>query len=195
MWNGFCGECGKTFSIMEEKSQNKFQESIDLLNDAIAKEIATSMQYMYFHVRFEDAGYEYLSRMMRQISIAEMHHIEEFSERIMYLQGDVDMNPAFKTRQIHDVQEGLKFCMELEANTIESYNMASRTASEHKDAVTHKLFQDTIVEEEQHHDLFRTELQNFIDYGPKEYLLMQSIAGSKANSKKAGHPEMYKEED
>src|SRR5699024_2413760 len=89
----------------------------------------------------------------------------------------------------------LKFCMELEANTIESYNMASRTASEHKDAVTHKLFQDTIVEEEQHHDLFRTELQNFIDYGPKEYLLMQSIAGSKANSKKAGHPEMYKEED
>ena len=98
---------------MEEKSQNKFQESIDLLNDAIAKEIATSMQYMYFHVRFEDAGYEYLSRMMRQISIAEMHHIEEFSERIMYLQGDVDMNPACKTRQIHDGQEGLKFCMEL----------------------------------------------------------------------------------
>ena len=46
MWNGFCGECGKTFSIMEEKPQNKFQESIDLLNDAIAKEIATSMQYL-----------------------------------------------------------------------------------------------------------------------------------------------------
>lgn len=180
---------------MEEKSQNKFQESIDLLNDAIGKEIATSMQYMYFHVRFEDAGYEYLARMMRQISIAEMRHIEEFSERIMYLQGDVDMNPAFKTRQIHDVQEGLKFCMDLEASTIESYNLASRISSEHKDAVTHKLFQDTIVEEEQHHDLFRTELQNFIDYGPKEYLLMQSIAGSKANSKKAGHPEMYKEED
>ena len=62
---------------MEEnnKPQNKFQTSIDLLNDAIGKEIATSLQYMYFHVRFEDAGYEYLSRTMRQISIAEMRHI------------------------------------------------------------------------------------------------------------------------
>ena len=30
------------------KVANKYQKSIDLLNDALGKEIATSLQYMYF---------------------------------------------------------------------------------------------------------------------------------------------------
>lgn len=191
---GFAAVAAKPF-LMENNSQNQYQTSIDLLNDAIGKEIATSLQYMYFHVRFEDAGYAYLSHMMRQISIAEMRHIEEFSDRIMYLQGDVNMNPSFETRRVHDVQESLKFSMDLEASTIEFYNRASRICSEQNDAVTHKMFQDILVEEEQHHDLFRTELQNFLDYGSQQYLLLQSIAGSKESSKKAGHPEKYGEED
>lgn len=69
------------------KVANKYQKSIDLLNDALGKEIATSLQYMYFHVHFEDAGYEYLSKKMRMISIAEMRHSEELSDRILFLQG------------------------------------------------------------------------------------------------------------
>ena len=79
------------------KVANKYQKSIDLLNDALGKEIATSLQYMYFHVHFEDAGYEYLSKKMRMISIAEMRHSEELSDRILFLQGDVNMNPSFTT--------------------------------------------------------------------------------------------------
>lgn len=70
------------------KTQNKYQVSIDLLNDAVGKEIATSLQYMYFHTHFEDDRYQYLSKIMREISIAEMRHIEEFSDRILFLQGD-----------------------------------------------------------------------------------------------------------
>ncbi len=58
--------------------KNKYQVSIDLLNDAVGREIATSLQYMYFHTHFEDNRYRYLSRIMREISIAEMRHIEEF---------------------------------------------------------------------------------------------------------------------
>ena len=54
------------------KTQNKYQVSIDLLNDAVGKEIATSLQYMYFHTHFEDDRYQYLSKIMREISIAEM---------------------------------------------------------------------------------------------------------------------------
>ena len=50
------------------KTQNKYQVSIDLLNDAVGKEIATSLQYMYFHTHFEDDRYQYLSKIMREIS-------------------------------------------------------------------------------------------------------------------------------
>lgn len=158
--------------------KTKHQVSIDLLNDAVGKEIAASLQYMYFHTHFEDARYRYLSRIMREISIAEMRHIEEFADRILFLEGDVDMNAAFRTRQITDVREMLRMAVQLEQSTIDSYNEASRVASEHNDAVTHKMFQDIIAEEESHLDTFRTELQNLTDYG-EEYLALQSVAGSK----------------
>ncbi len=167
--------------------KTKHQVSIDLLNDAVGKEIATSLQYMYFHTRFEDARYRYLSRIMREISIAEMRHIEEFADRILFLEGDVDMNPSFRTRQITDVKEMLRMAMQLEQSTIDTYNEASRIASEHKDAVTHKMFQDIIAEEEQHLDTFRTELQNLMDYG-EEYLALQSVAGSKHAAQTLQHP-------
>lgn len=162
----------------QTKSQNKYQVSIDLLNDAVGKEIATSLQYMYFHIHFEDSRYQHLSKIMREISIAEMRHIEEFSERILFLQGDVDMNSGFRTKQITDVKEMLRMSMNLEQSTIDMYNEASRICAENKDAVTHKMFQDIIEEEEKHLDTFRTELQNLLDYGV-EYLALQSAAGSK----------------
>ncbi|MDE5691239.1 MAG: bacterioferritin [Alistipes sp.] len=168
----------------EVKSQ--YRVSSDLLNDAVGKEIAASLQYMYFHTHFEDARYQYLSRIMREISIAEMRHIEEFSDRILFLEGDVDMNPSFRTRQVVDVREMLLLAMQLEQSTIDSYNKASRIAAEHNDAVTHKMFQDIIAEEEQHLDTFRTELQNLSDYG-EEYLALQSVAGSKHAARALHH--------
>ena len=173
-------------SATKTQAKNKYQVSIDLLNDAVGKEIATSLQYMYFHTHFEDDRYQYLSKIMRGLSIAEMRHIEEFSDRNLFLQGDVDMNASFRTRQVTDVKEMLRMAMQLEQSTIDSYNEASRIASENKDAVTHKMFQDIIVEEEQHLDTFRTELQNLIDYG-EEYLALQSAAGSKHTSKSFNH--------
>lgn len=166
--------------------KTKYQTSIDLLNDAVGKEIATSLQYMYFHTHFEDARYRYLSRIMREISIAEMRHIEEFSDRILFLEGDVDMNPAFRTRQMKDPKDMLRLAMQLEQSTIESYNQASRIAAEQLDSVTHKMFQDIVVEEERHLDTFRTELQNLMDYG-EEYLALQSVAGSKQAAKELHH--------
>lgn len=183
-------KAAKPFSIMETTVQhpaktetsastkNKNRISIDLLNDAIGREIATTLQYMYFHARFEDARYQHLSRIMREISIAEMRHTEEFSDRIFFLEGDVNMNPAFQARQMSDTAEMLQFAMQLEQSTIDFYNEASRMAAEHKDAVTHKMFQDIIAEEEEHMDVFRTELQNLHDYG-ENYLALQSVAGSK----------------
>lgn len=166
------------------KVANKYQKSIDLLNDALGKEIATSLQYMYFHVHFEDAGYEYLSKKMRMISIAEMRHSEELSDRILFLQGDVNMNPSFTTRQITDPKEMFRFSMQLEQSTIDSYNDAARIAAEADDSVTHKMFQDLAVEEEEHLDYFRNELQNLFDYGDKEYLALQSFAHSKAEAER-----------
>ena len=199
---GFAADIGKTVPITMKTTENsaaapsaaatatpdsktKHRVSIDLLNEAIGKEIATTLQYLYFHAHFEDARYAYLSQILRRIAIAEMRHIEEFSDRVLFLEGDVDMNPSFHTRQIVDPKEMLRFAVQLEQHTIDTYNEASRIASEHRDAVTHKLFQDTIAEEEAHLDTFRTELDNLERYGD-DYLALQSDAGSKQAMRELG---------
>lgn len=166
----------------------KYCTSIDLLNRALGMEISTSLQYMYFHVRFEDAGYAYLARTLHRIAIAEMRHCEELAERILFLEGDVEMNPVFRSRQMSDVKQMLQLALEIEQSTVDHYNEWSRICSEQGDAVSHKMFQDLLVEEEEHLDIFRTELQNLREYGDS-YLLLQSAAWSKANGKKSGRDE------
>ena len=44
-------------------------KSIELLNQAIADEIAAVHQYMYFHFRLSDLGYTPLSNLLKQTAI------------------------------------------------------------------------------------------------------------------------------
>ena len=158
-----------------DQSDNKYAKSIALLNDALRKEIATSLQYMYFHVRLEDAGYEYLA-------ISEMHHAEHIAERILFLGGDADMNPCDPTRQLTDVGDMLQLAVKLETSTVESYNAAAREAAAMGDTVSSRMFQDMAAEEEHHLDDFRTEMRNLQEYG-ELYLTMQSVGRSKERAK------------
>lgn len=171
-----------TATSAAETATSNYRQSIELMNRAIGLEIATSMQYMYFHAHCENAGYHYLARMFRNTSITEMRHIEQFADRILFLKGDVDMNPAFRTKQVTDVKEMLKMSCQLERSTIDHYNAWAKACSEGSDAVSHTLFRSVLQEEENHFDTFDTEEQNMEDYG-KEYLALQSIARSRAENK------------
>lgn len=173
--------CSKFFLFMDQ-SDNKYAKSIALLNDALRKEIATSLQYMYFHVRLEDAGYEYLAKYMFKVSISEMHHAEHIAERILFLGGDADMNPCDPTRQLTDVGDMLQLAVKLETSTVESYNAAAREAAAMGDTVTSRMFQGMAAEEEHHLDDFRTEMKNLQEYG-ELYLTMQSVGRSKERAK------------
>lgn len=161
--------------------------SVGLLNDAVGKEIASSLQYIYFHVHFEDARYRYLSELMHRVAIAEMRHIELFAERILFLGGDVEMNPSFRTRPLVEPLEMLRLAMQLEQNTVASYNEAARIACEQKDAATRALFERAVAEEERHLDAFRAELQHLLDYG-EHYLALQSVAASRREAEQMRQP-------
>jgi len=163
--------------------QNKYQKSIDRLNEAIGKEIATTLQYLYFHVHFEDDGFEFLAKMMKQTAMTEMFHIDRIADRILFLEGDVEMTPSFEVRKITDATEALQFAATLEERTARSYNEFSRLCSAEDDAPTHRLFLDMAVEEEKHLDLFRTELQHLLDYGDS-YLALQAAAHAETIAQK-----------
>ena len=48
------------------------EKSIELLNKAVADELLAVHQYMYFHFRCDDMGYDLLSGLFKRTAIQEM---------------------------------------------------------------------------------------------------------------------------
>lgn len=161
---------------------SKFQVSIERLNNAVGLEISTLLQYFYFHTHCEDKGYKYLAKLFKQISISEMLHVEMLSERILYLEGEVNMNPSHATVGQTDVKKMLEMAIALEESTVDNYNKWAQECSEAMDSVSHKMFQNILAEEELHLDDFRRELDKINTYGDN-YLALQAIADGKSSAR------------
>lgn len=154
------------------------EKSIKLLNLAVNDELIAVHQYMYFHFRCDDLGYEMLSQMFKRISIVEMIHVEMLAERILYLKGEVDMIPHGKVAHMTDPKEMLEKAYELETNSINEYNAWAQECGANLDSASKTLFEDLVKVEEEHQDQFETELDNLKQFGDK-YLALQSAERSK----------------
>jgi len=155
-------------------AEEKYQHSIDVLNKALAQENTASLQYMFFHFICEDKGYRPLAKYFKKTAIDEMRHAETLAERILFLEGEIKMTLAKPVQHVTDVQGMLDYSRQLEKDTIEDYNRFSKETSDNLDAVTHKVFQDLIVQEEEHMDQFRLEKDNMQEYGDR-YLALQVV--------------------
>lgn len=154
------------------------EKSIELLNKGIAGEMTSLHQYMYFHFRLEDMGYDPLAALFHRLSIVEMRHVEEMAERILFLKGEVKMVMKSPVKQIHDVEEMLAYATQLEQQTVADYNEYAKICGANGDAATKKLFEDLVVVEEGHEDIFDTEHGNLKQFGD-QFLALQSYSHSK----------------
>lgn len=154
------------------------KKSIELLNKALADEMQAVHQYMYFHFHCDDQGYDLLAGLFRRISIDEMIHVERLAERILFLKGDVLMRAAGEVKQTKNVKEMLEMGAKMEEKSAKDYNGWANECAVHADAVTKKLFEDLVMEEEGHYDRYDTELENMQKFGDN-YLALQSIERSK----------------
>ena len=163
----------------------KKEVSIKLLNRAVADELLAVHQYMYFHFRCDDMGYDLLSSLFRRIAITEMMHVERLAERILFLKGEVEMVASGAVEKIHDVKAMLEKAVAMEEGSVTDYNNWANQCGAAADSVSKKIFEDLVGEEEGHQDSFETELDNMEKFGDN-YLALQSIERSKATA--AGAP-------
>ncbi len=77
-------------------------QSVELLNKAVADELAAVHQYMYFHFHLDDLGFAPLATLFKRTAIAEMGHVEALAERILFLKGEVQMKVAAPVDTIID---------------------------------------------------------------------------------------------
>jgi bacterioferritin len=150
------------------------EKSIELLNKAVADELAAVHQYMYFHFHLEDQGFGQLSALFSRTGIQEMGHVEVQAERIIFLGGDVIMKAAFDTKPVRDVAEMLDMGRKMEEESAMDYNRWANESAANNDSVTKKIFEQLVADEEMHFDIFDTELMKIKKFGDR-YLALQSM--------------------
>ena len=82
-------------------------------------------------------------------------------------------------------KEMLEKAVEMESGSVEDYNKWANECAQHADSATKKVFENLVVQEEEHLDRFETEIDNLAKFGDN-YLALQSIERSKVVS--AGIP-------
>jgi len=154
------------------------EKSIELLNKAVAEEMFAVHQYMYFHVHADDQGYDLIAGLFKRTAIQEMLHIEQLSERILFLKGEVEMVASQEVKKIHDVRAMLEMAAEMEADAVRMYNQWANECSANADSASKKVFEDLVLDEEGHYDQYDTEMENIDKFGER-YLALQSMERSR----------------
>lgn len=131
------------------------KELLDLLNDAIARELQVSIQYMWQHVLWSGVKGFAVKDELRRIAITEMKHAEKIAERLNYLGGVPTTKPSpivvsktLKEMIAQDIKD--------EENAISMYEKIIELARKEGDEVTHLIFRHILEDEEEHHDVFTT---------------------------------------
>jgi len=128
---------------------------LGMLNDAIAREIQVSIQYMWQHVQWIGVKGFAVQGELKNIAITEMKHAEKIAERLFYL-GDI---PTTKPNPINvgkTLKEMIKQDIKDEQNAITLYKQIIDVAQKEGDVTTAFIFKEILEDEEEHHDTFTT---------------------------------------
>jgi len=128
---------------------------LEMLNDAIAREIQVSIQYMWQHVQWSGIKGFAVQEELKKIAVTEMKHAEAIAERLFYLGGTPTTKPAeiFVGKTLKEmIQRDVKD----EENAISLYKEIIAQARTEKDETTAFLFEGILKDEEEHHDTFTT---------------------------------------
>ncbi len=131
---------------------------LEKLNDAIAREMQVSIQYMWQHIMIRGINAQAIGPVFRLTAIAEMMHAELIAERLDYLGGV----PTTKPTPINigkTAKDMLTIDKKAEEEAIAMYKGIIKLAEKEDDYTTKKLFEQILADEENHHNTFSTLLE------------------------------------
>jgi len=131
------------------------QQLMDMLNDAIARELSVSVSYMWQHVLMTGMQGFAVRGEIKKISIVEMKHAEEIAERLVYLGGKPTTKPT-EIRVGETLEEMLRINVGQEEGAIKLYRDIIAKAEQEGDTVTADIFHQILADEEEHHNTFRS---------------------------------------
>ena len=131
---------------------------LDMLNQAIARELQVSIQYMWQHVQWKGVKHYTVTEEMKKTAVAEMKHAEKIAERLWYLGGKPTTKPSV-INVGEKLEEMLNFDVKAELEAIAMYKEIMDIAQKEGDVATREIFEEIEEEEEEHHDFFTSLLE------------------------------------
>lgn len=134
------------------------KELNDKLNQAIAREIQVSIQYMWHHVMASGINSSSVKEVFEKTAITEMKHAEALAERLNYLGGTPTTQPD-PIKVGGTLEKMLEDDLQAEEDAIKLYKGIIALAGKEEDHTTRKLLEDILADEEGHADTFSTLLE------------------------------------
>ena len=135
---------------MAVKMDPNTKKVIDALNKARSMELQAIHQYMIQHYILSELDYGQLCAYVKLISVDEMRHAQRFAERIDTLGGAPTCDKAGSIVQGQGVKDIFPYDINLETNTIKTYNDLAEICHKAGDSTSAGLFHSIISEEDIH---------------------------------------------
>ena len=135
------------------------EKLLDKLNDAIAREIQVSIQYIWQHVLATGIKGEIAKDIFKSAAITEMKHAEEIAERLNMLGGVPTTQPT-PISVGKSFEEMVKNDIEAEEGAIAMYREIIKMANAEEDYTTAKMMINILADEEEHLDSFQGILED-----------------------------------
>ena len=142
---------------------------IDYLNKALRHELTAVNQYWLHYRLLDNWGYKALAKQWRKESIEEMQHADKLIERIIFLDGNPNMQTLDSLRIGQTVKEVLDRDLQAETEARALYEEAATHCHSVKDYVTRGLFEQLMHDEEHHIDFLETQIDLVAKLGLELY--------------------------
>jgi bacterioferritin len=146
---------------------------VDLLNTSLTIELTAINQYILAAKQCLNWGFPRLHARFRSVSFEEMKDSEELIDHILYLEGLPNLQRLNTVRVGQNVTELYEAGLALEMGAVEHLRQAISHCAEVGDFTTRAMFEEMIVDEEKHVDLFETQLDAIRTVGLERYLAQQ----------------------
>ena len=145
-------------------------EVLEVLQQALTDELSAVHGYILHAEMCENWGYAGLAAATTRRAIEEMKHAEKLMSRILFLEGEPDVQTLSKIHIGKTVEEQLVIGLKDESGAVVSYNQGVATCTKAGDNVTAELLKGNLADEERHADYLDTQLTLIKQLGLQNYL-------------------------
>lgn len=149
------------------------QRVVQALNDLLILELTAINQYVAHSKMCENWGYDRLAGRFRQTALEEMKDAEGIIDRILFLEGQPNMQDLGSVPVGGTVADQLRLALDTERRAVGLLGDGIATALEVGDQATREFFAGGLPEEEGHIDWLETQLGLIDQIGETNYLAQQ----------------------